>query len=172
MIRIFLLLLIGCTSAPAATRHDEAPAAPPPQPVQRTTVISSLTGVVGSGWAPDFNGYAGTSRGCMRSQSFGRFAVDVGRNEGDRLLSLVVEVEGAGFGDLDITALNRKPDGSLALGTLGSLTIQDPAIGSLDYPVDLVDTVVADGVSHWIEFGATASGLCVGAVRLTYEQAL
>lgn len=84
---------------------------------------------------------------------------------------MIVAMSGNLSADVDITSLAVAPNGDRFLGTLGSLTQPNVPPAWTDYPIDLVDTTVAGGVSHWFEFGTDQPGACVGAVRLTYEQA-
>jgi hypothetical protein len=166
---VLFLALCSCDAAPAATIAPPVKdaAAAPAEP--DTIVIPSITGPVATGWVPDFSGFAGTSTGCMRSTGAGRFVVGPALAEGDTLLSLVVAMAGNLSADVTITSLAVAPNGDRFLGTVGSLDVPNVATGFHDYPIDLVDTLIVDGVSHWFEFGADQPGACVGAVRLTYQ---
>lgn len=173
MIRLLILLtfslLVACTSAPAAPAptHDTAPTAAP-QPT-RTKVIGALGGVVAAGWAPDFGGIAGTSRGCMRSIGAGRYALELDLEEGDRMLSAVISAAGNFGASLEVWRVSAYPTASAPPATV-VLTVPNVPSEPIDLPVDLVDTVITGGVSYWFEFGASEAGLCVGAVRLTYDR--
>ncbi len=169
----------ACASEPAAAAPPDEPVATAPQPPPRTKVIASTAGVINTGWAADWAGFAGTSRGCMRSYSFGRFAVPMPLEEGDRMLSLTFSAIGNYSADLDVYGLSAAPDGTLTLGAIGALGIHDvPGDDPLadlhgkpqDYTIDLVDTLVTGGVAWWFEFSADQAGLCVGALRLTYDR--
>lgn len=140
-----------------------------PLPPKQVKVVGSLGGVIKLGWAPDFGGFAGTSRGCMQSTGPGRFALEMPLNEGDRMLSLTVALIGNFAADVDINSLSVAPNGALTLGTVGTLTVTNVPNSWFDYPINLVDTFVSGGVSHWFEFGVDQAGACVGAVRLTYD---
>jgi hypothetical protein len=163
-----LIVASGCdASAPAlaAPPTRDAETAPGPS----TAVIPSVDGVVGGGWAPDFGGFAGTSVGCMRSFGSGHFVVTPALEEGDQMLSLVVAIAGNLSADLTLTSAAVAPNGDRFLGTVGSLDVPNVSTGFHDYVIDLTDTIVIDGMLHWFEFTADQGGLCVGAVRLTYD---
>lgn len=156
-----------------AVAIDAARAAPAPQPVRHTAIVSTLAGVINTGWVADWAGFASTSRGCMRSYSFGRFAVPLPLEEGDRMLSLTFSAIGNFSADLDVYSLSAAPAGDLTLGTIGSLGVPNVLGGDPhDFTIDLVDTLVTGGVSWWFEFSADQAGICVGALRLTYERSL
>jgi len=166
---LWLSLAASCTSDHAAAPKDSPPAlaAQPP----RTKVIGALGGVVNTGWTADWSGFAGTARGCMRSYTEGRFALEMPLEEGDRMLSLVVSAVGNGSADLNIVSLAAAPDGQAELGTVGGINAPNfPGGDPRDIPIELEDTIVSGGVSYWFEFGADQAGLCIGAVRLTYDR--
>lgn len=166
-----LALASGCTATTTAAPSppEEMPIAPQPASTQRTAVVQSIAGVNQANWWPDFSGISSSSKGCMRSLQAGRFAMPLPLVEGDRLLSLTVAVLGDGFVDVYIDPFSAKPDGSLTVGVLGSIAVQNAPPTWTDYTVDLVDTTVGPGASHWFEVAASSSGACVGAFRLTYD---
>lgn len=193
---ILALIALGCALLLAATACTPAPAPPgqvvdanecdlvsceagaaftccPIDPVlvsKRTKVVSPLGAAIKNGWAPNFLGFGGTSRGCLLALQPGRFALPLPLEEGDRLLGLKVAILGDGFTDLGIDILSVAPDGSLTLGSTGTATILDAPSVWTDYAIDVVPTIVSGGVSYWIEVGTSLSGACVGAFRLTYDR--
>lgn len=182
-----VLAVTACPSSPPATTVPDAPPCDlescaagmaleccpplaPPVSTQRTAVISSLHGAIRDGWAIDWSGFAGTATGCMHSSGFGgRFALAVPLVEGDRMLSLTLAMIGNGSADVTVTSAAVAPNGDRFLGTVGSLTQPNAPPAWVDYTIDLTDTVIAGGNSHWFEFGADQPGLCIGALRLTYD---
>lgn len=161
--------LVSCA---AGASFECCPLAPPPTIVRRTRVVNALGGIVRGGWIPDFTGVASTSRGCMRSVLAGRFALPLPLEEGDRMLSVAFAANNAvtsTFG-FSVDALSAAPDGALSLGAIGTLTVPSAPPAWTEYALDLVDTTVTGGTVYWLEFDAPAGGVCVGAVRLTYER--
>jgi len=172
MERIARILALAAAVAASSCATDAAPAeAAAPQPsgqAARTKVISAVGAVPNTGWAVDWSGYSGTSHGCVCSYSAGRFAVPLPLEEGDRMLSMTVAATGVLTATLDVYAMN------LAAGGAATVDVITP-LGSImsawrDYTIDLVDTTVSGGTSYWFEFAASKAGLCVGAVRLTYDR--
>jgi hypothetical protein len=174
MLRIAILILVSlalpaCSTPSAApTRHDTAePTAAPADP--RVMVIGALGGVVNAGWVADWSGVAGASRGCMRSYAAGRYALEMPLEEGDRFLSMLVAASGTFSADLEVWMNSAAPTGPQppAVSVLVAPNIPGPT--ATDIMVDLPDTLVTAGAAHWFEFTADQGGLCVGAVRLTYD---
>lgn len=179
-ILLSILILTSCTGTPAAAPPPDAPtcdvvscgagAALECCTTLRTAVRSALDGVVSSGWAPDFGGFGGASRGCLRATDFGgRFVLPVELEHGDRMMAMSIEVAGDASSDLDVAALSFE---TLAetISVLGKRSITNAASGWHIYALDLDDTTVGDGAWQWIEVAADQPGACVGPVRLTYDR--
>jgi hypothetical protein len=170
---LFLALLLApaCTATPSATAAppDQAVAPPPAPKPPATEVISAIGGVVHTNWTPDFNGFTGTSDGCMLSYGAGRFAVLPTLVEGDRMLSMTIAMAGNRSADLAIRSVSIAPNGGSVPGPLAPVSVFNVPDLWHDVPFDLVDTIVEGGAVHWFELAADQAGLCIGAVRLTYD---
>jgi hypothetical protein len=168
---VLALLLIapaGCsTSSTAAPAHDTDPMAAPSAPLVKA--VGALGGVVNAGWVADWSGPAGVSRGCMRSYAAGRYALEMPLEEGDRMLSMMVSATGNASADLEVWMNSAAPTGPQppAVSVLVAPNISGP--NATDIMIELPDTTVTAGAAHWFEFTADQGGLCVGAVRLTYD---
>jgi hypothetical protein len=163
---ILSLVLVAC-SAPAAAPAPDDPTAAPSE--QRVMIIGALGGVVNAGWVADWSGPAGVSRGCMRSYAAGRYALEMPLEEGDRFLSMSISASGTDSADLEVWMASALPSGAQPPPVSVLIVPNMPGPGVLDLPIDLPDTTVAPGAAHWLEFTADQGGLCVGAVRLTYD---
>jgi hypothetical protein len=144
---------------------------PPPPPPKWTKVVGVLGGVISEGWQVDWSGFSKSATGLLCSYGFGRFALEMPLEEGDRMLSLIFSANGNNVADLQVDSLSAAPDWSQTRGDGGTLSVPNaPDKNPNDYEIDLVDTIVKGGISYWFEFESSAAGLCVGAVRLTYDR--